>query len=105
MEVHFQQHEKMVIQKVVRLLVEKGADVVNGEGWHQNSALVVAAYEGHKDVVLLLIDKRADVNAESEFCENTLSAVSQKGHTKIMKLLIEKGADINRQGFMIMHLW
>jgi ankyrin repeat protein len=49
---------------VVRLLVDKGADV-NVQGGRTGNALQAASERGHEAVVRLLLDKGADVNATS----------------------------------------
>lgn len=52
-----------------------------------NDALVMAAYEGHTDIVRLLIENGADT------FNDALDHASFKGHTEIVKMMLEKGAD------------
>jgi ankyrin repeat protein len=95
---------------VVKLLLDKGADV-NAQGGCYNNALQAASQEGHEQVVKLLLDKGADVNAQGGFvdddgayCSNALQAASQGGHEQVVKLLLEKGADVMpRVDYMTTH--
>ncbi|TEA14029.1 Ankyrin-3 [Colletotrichum sidae] len=79
--------------EIVRLLLDKGADVNCEDGW----ALQAAAAEGHYDVVKELLDRGADVNALTEnanFPQGTaLQAACESGKVEIVTLLIERGAN------------
>jgi ankyrin repeat protein len=60
------------------------------------TALMVASYQGHTDIVKLLLEKGVDVNSKAT--ENNITALfpaSQNGHTEVVKLLLGKGADVN----------
>ncbi|KAL1749942.1 ankyrin repeat-containing domain protein, partial [Schizophyllum commune] len=46
---------------VVRVLLERGAFVAVRGGCRKETPLMVAAFEQHKDVVCLLLDKGADI--------------------------------------------
>jgi ankyrin repeat protein len=61
-------------------------------------SLLVAAEKGHKQVVKLLLDKGANVNAQGGYYGNTLQAASKGGHETVVQLLLDKGADVNAQG-------
>ncbi len=50
---------------------------------------------GHKEVVELLIDKGADVNAKGKYGGTPLHSAAFFGQTEIVELLIAKGADLN----------
>ncbi|KFZ15421.1 hypothetical protein V502_05625 [Pseudogymnoascus sp. VKM F-4520 (FW-2644)] len=84
-------------EQVVKLLLDKSADV-NAQGGFYGNALQAASDEGHKQVVKLLLDKSADVNAQGRFYSNALQAASAEGHEQVVKLLLDKGADVNAQG-------
>ncbi|KAK4220982.1 ankyrin repeat-containing domain protein, partial [Podospora fimiseda] len=62
------------------------------------NALQAASSEGHQEIVKLLLDKGADVNAQGGFYGNALQAASSEGHQQIVKLLLDKGADVNAHG-------
>jgi ankyrin repeat protein len=80
-------------EAVVRLLLEKGADVKtktkDGE-----TALFWAVREGHKAVVRLLLKKMADVETKADNGKTVLHGAALRGHEAIVRLLLEKGANI-----------
>ena len=59
-------------------------------------ALCVAAESGHREVVQLLIDKKANTSAIGSFHDGALEAATFWGHTEIAKLLLRHGAPITR---------
>ena len=77
--------------KIVELLLSKGADV-NAQGGKHSSVLQAASFKGHDKIVELLLSKGADVNAQGGVFGSALQAVSFEGHDKIVKLLLSKGA-------------
>jgi hypothetical protein len=62
------------------------------------NALQAASERGYEQVVKLLLDKGADVNAQGGRYGNALQAASERGNEQIVKLLLDKGADVNAQG-------
>ncbi|KAI0569585.1 ankyrin repeat domain-containing protein [Pyrenophora tritici-repentis] len=84
-------------QRMVKLLLDKGADV-NAQGGSYGNALQAASEGGHEAVVKLLLDNGADVNAQGGYYSNALYAASSRGHEAVGKLLLDKGADVNAQG-------
>jgi len=56
--------------------------------------LCEASYEGHLDVVKLLLEARADVTAVDKYGATPLHKASAKGHIDVVKLLVELGADV-----------
>ncbi|EMD63603.1 hypothetical protein COCSADRAFT_48148, partial [Bipolaris sorokiniana ND90Pr] len=64
--------------------VEKGADV-NAQGGNYGNALYAASFEGHEQVVRLLVEKGADVNAQGGFYGNALQAASEQGHEQVVR--------------------
>ncbi|KAL4947073.1 purine and uridine phosphorylase [Aspergillus filifer] len=84
-------------QGIVRLLLDKGADV-NAQGGIYGNALQAASADGHPEIVRLLLDKGADINAQGGKYGNALQAASAEGHPEIVRLLLDKGADVNAQG-------
>ena len=59
------------------------------------TALMLAAGEGHADVVQLLLERRADVDAKEERGGTALMRAVAGGHAGIAKLLIETRANVN----------
>jgi ankyrin repeat protein len=101
--------------EIVKLLLDKGADV-NTKHKTGNTALIGAAERGfprtglfpkkrtevnpqeqnnRMEIVKLLLDKGAEVNAKNENGYTALIAAAEFGRTEIVKLLLDRGADIN----------
>ncbi|KAK0761671.1 hypothetical protein N5P37_005653 [Trichoderma harzianum] len=78
---------------VVKLLVEKGADIDAKDGGGR-TPLLWATYNGHKAIVELLVEKGADIEAKDNYGRTPLSWAAYNGHKAIVELLVEKGADI-----------
>ena len=82
---------------IVVLFFSKAGNI-NGLNGFFGKALVEASTNGHENIVRLLLDKRADVNARSSgFYGNALEAASAGGHEHIAQLLIDAGAAVNAQ--------
>jgi ankyrin repeat protein len=77
--------------KVVRILLDKGADV-NAQGGRYGNALRAASEGGHEKVVKMLLDKDAVVNAQGGLYGNALQVASEGGHEKVVKMLLDAGA-------------
>lgn len=59
------------------------------------AALMLASESGHQEIVKILIDAGADVNATTEDGQTALMLASQNGHQEIVNILIDAGADVN----------
>jgi ankyrin repeat protein len=59
--------------------------------------LVAAGYRGNREVVQLLVESGADVNAQFVLgrYSSALAAARNWGHDEVTRLLIELGADVN----------
>ncbi|EXL39664.1 hypothetical protein FOCG_17751 [Fusarium oxysporum f. sp. radicis-lycopersici 26381] len=69
----------------MQLLLVQGVDV-NAQGGEYGNALQAASFEGYLEVVQLLLDEGADVNAQ------TLQAASRGDTPEIVQLLNLNGA-------------
>lgn len=81
--------------KVVKLLIEKGADVNKQIPYYGFTALMKAAEEGHNEVVKLLIEKGAIIDQKDMAGWTAMAWAAYDEEPKTVKLLIEKGADID----------
>ena len=79
-------------EKVVQLLIDKGADV-NVQGGYYGNALQAASYRIHELLVQLLVGNGADVNAQGGHYDNALHAANERGHKEVVQLLIKYGAN------------
>ena len=88
---------------VVKMLFKVGIDV-NAEKYSpilplmvasKKTPLMVASKNGHTEIVQLLLEKGAYVNAKDNYGETALMLAAANGRTEIVQLLLEKGADVN----------
>ena len=89
------------LEEITRLL-DSGAPttapiVVGTKSWDEN-ALSLAAYLGREDVVLLLLDRGADINLVGGEYGTALAAAVLRGGMDLVFLLLNRGADINLGG-------
>jgi uncharacterized protein len=62
-----------------------------------HTALMVAALEGRTRDVKLLLDRRADVNAEDQDGRTALMFAVINSHQETVEILLDRGADVNAQ--------
>ncbi|NMM27825.1 MAG: ankyrin repeat domain-containing protein [Glaciimonas sp.] len=77
------------LPQVVQTLLDKGAEV-NRPGW---TALHYAATVGNNDIVRLLLDKFAYIDAASPNGTTPVMMAARSGHILTVKLLLDEGAD------------
>lgn len=74
-------------------LLTHGANAKAKNGWTQ---LHWASHGGHKDIVALLLEHKADANAKLNSNNYPpLHWAAESGHAEIAKLLLARGADVN----------
>ncbi|KAK7440421.1 hypothetical protein VKT23_017059 [Stygiomarasmius scandens] len=75
---------------------------IGSENPRGETALIAASEQGNFDIVKLLIDRGADVNAVHTWPgHNPLRAALQKKHIDVAKLLIQSGADVNKFNLLL----
>ena len=89
---------------MVQLLLERGANFNTQERAYGN-ALQAASIEGHVQIVQLLLDKGAHVDARNwrVFYSNALKAASTEGHVQIVQLLLDKGAHVDARNWRVFY--
>lgn len=60
-----------------------------------NPSLFWASWNGHVEIVTMLLDNGADVNAKNNDGNTALMLASKKGQTEIVSMLLAAGADVN----------
>ncbi len=78
----------------VRDILKNGMDVncQNGFGAH---ALLCSSSQGHKEIVEMLINMKANTELKTKYGATPLIAACETGHTEIAEILIKSGANIN----------
>jgi len=81
--------------EVMRVLLEHGADVDSRTDNTFGTLLHDASYHGPAEIVHLLLQHNANVNAKGSHDCTPLHLASLHGHTKVARLLLEYGADVH----------
>ncbi|KAF8541491.1 ankyrin repeat-containing domain protein [Trichophaea hybrida] len=81
-------------RSIVRILLDAGADA-NATEIFGESALCVAARNGHEEVVRELLDAGANANVIDRHGVTALPAAVRKGYEGIVRMLLQAGVDPN----------
>ena len=81
----------------VRELLGQGADV-DSRDRHGQTALMLAAQAGHRQVVDVLIAHRANLNTTAKYGLSALMLALVAGHPDVALLLADAGADLLLRG-------
>ena len=87
-----------ITQKLLIPPKNETTDIVNVVDSENRAALSIAAEHGHEELVKLLLDQGAEINAQGRGYGNALQSASGRGHEQIVRLLFDQGADVNAQG-------
>jgi len=79
---------------VLRLLDEYGINIINRRDSIDARAITWAAWAGHRDMVELLLDRGAAIDAPGTYDRTALGWAADMGRADIAKLLMERGANI-----------
>jgi hypothetical protein len=83
--------------QTARTLLAQGTDVDSRDRYGQ-TALMLAAHAGQREIVELLIAHRANLNVTAKFGLSALMLAILAGHTEIAILLARAGADQSLRG-------
>lgn len=79
--------------EAVQILLDEGADVDERDAGDGKTALHMVAAGGFDDIVSLLLENGADVNAEDDKRETPLSYAVSMRRVPVVEALLENGAD------------
>lgn len=87
-------------ERMVRLLVGRGADINSFGGLVFRNPLAAACFSGSEPIVRLLLENGASVNptVEGGKYDTALEVACEFGHEDLVNLLIRSGAEINARG-------
>jgi hypothetical protein len=74
----------------LRKLVAEGADIHA----NQSQALLLAANNGHNDIISFLLDHGANIHVRNDLA---LQWAADNGHLETVRLLLDRGADVNAE--------
>ena len=83
--------------QIVLDLLGQGTEV-DARDRYGNTALMLAAHAGHRDIVETLIAHRANLNVTAKFGLSALMLALVAGHAEIAHLLAKAGADLSVRG-------
>jgi uncharacterized protein len=78
-------------------LLGRGADV-NGLDRYGQTAMMLAAHAGHREMVEILITHQANLNITAKFGLSALMLAIVAGHVESAHLLVKAGADVSLRG-------
>ena len=84
------------VQNILELL-DRGTDV-NARDRHGQTALMLAAHAGHRQVVEALIAHKANLNITAKYGLSALMLALVAGHERVALLLAEAGTDLSFRG-------
>ena len=83
--------------QALRSLLAQGADIESRDR-HGQTALMLAAHAGHREMVDLLIAHRANLNVTAKFGLSALMLAIVAGNEEISILLARAGTDLSLRG-------
>jgi len=91
---HAAQHGN--VDEVKRILSLDGVDINQGYEFGDCTPLCIASRYGHVGVVIMLLQRGADVNNVNRLGETSLFIASRYGHVPVVELLLQHGANVNQ---------
>nr|XP_044988818.1 ankyrin repeat and KH domain-containing protein 1 isoform X2 [Jaculus jaculus] len=81
--------------EVARLLLDHGAGINTHSNEFKESALTLACYKGHLDMVRFLLEAGADQEHKTDEMHTALMEACMDGHVEVARLLLDSGAQVN----------
>lgn len=81
----------------VRALLRAGAEI-NVRDRHGQTALMLAAHRGYREMVEVLVEGGADLNVTAKFNLSALMLAIIAGHAEVARVLARAGADLRVKG-------
>ncbi|XP_071954118.1 ankyrin repeat domain-containing protein 17-like [Antedon mediterranea] len=81
--------------EVARLLLMRGAGINTHSNEFKESALTLACYKGHLEMVKFLLEAGADHEHKTDEMHTALMEASMDGHVEVAQLLLDHGAQVN----------
>jgi ankyrin repeat protein len=85
------------LTEAVEILLNAGANIEAKTRIEEKTALLLAADEGHADVVQVLLNRKADVNTRNRNGQTPLMLAAAGGHLEVVRALLAHGADVTVQ--------
>lgn len=82
-------------EDATRELLNSGIDDVNPRDSRRNTPLMAVSWYDRENIVRLLLDHGANVNAQNVYGETALMNAALCGRENTVRLLLDRGADVN----------
>ena len=84
------------LQTVAYALLKRDSNLIASTDENGDTPLHYAAREGHEQMVWMLVDYHADIEAKNKRMSTPLESAAANGHERIVRFLLQEGADINK---------
>ncbi|KAL6268769.1 hypothetical protein P5V15_001894 [Pogonomyrmex californicus] len=81
--------------QVAKILLDHGAGINTHSNEFKESALTLACYKGHLEMVRFLLEAGADQEHKTDEMHTALMEASMDGHVEVARLLLDSGAQVN----------
>jgi ankyrin repeat protein len=79
---------------VARILLKFGAGINTHSNEFKESALTLACYKGHLEMVRFLLEAGTDQEHKTDEMHTALMEASMDGHVEVARLLLDSGAQV-----------